>query len=59
MYKNRIRFATDEELRAVVSFYDAPELREYHARLIEDCRCELRLREIAKEDDDAARSETG
>jgi hypothetical protein len=44
MYKNRIRQATDEQLQAIVAFFDAPELRKYYAGLIEDARCELQLR---------------
>jgi hypothetical protein len=51
MYKYRIRCATDEQLQSVIAFFEAPELRKYYAGLIDDCRCELRLREIAKEEE--------
>ena len=51
MYKDRIRCATDAELQSVIALFDAPELRKYYAGLMEDCRSELRLREIAKEED--------
>lgn len=53
MYRDRIRFATDEQLCAVAAFFDAPELRRYYTGLLEDIDCELKLRKIAKEDDDA------
>lgn len=53
MYKNRIRYASDEQLAALVSFFDCPELRRYYSGLIEDLKCELQLRASGKVGDDA------
>lgn len=57
MFKGQIRCATDEQLRAIVTFFDVPELRRYYAGLLDDVRCELELR-AEKGDRDALPSET-
>lgn len=50
MYRDRIRCATDDELRAVVAFFDAPELRKYYSGLLEDVKCELAVRAAQKDE---------
>lgn len=52
MFREHIRHATDDTLRALIAFFDAPQLRKYYSGLLEDVRCELELRAEKGDTDD-------